>query len=473
MFFTDTQQLTTGSGASNDAPDLYECQILETEGKPSCQLSDLTPANGTESAGVNGVVLGASEDGSYVYFVADGILGDGAQHGAAHGDCRVNEAEAPVQRCNLYLYHEGTTKLVAVLSGMDSADWGAGYLAAPTARVSPDGRYLAFMSERSLTGYDNRDALSGQPDEEVYLYDASSEHLTCASCDPTGARPHGREWKSLENGLVGDIFVWYAKTWLAANIPTWTPETYEKALYQSRYLSDSGRLFFNTLDGLVPKDANSQQDVYEYEPEGVGPEGAQCAPAAASGSEVYRPQHEYEAEGQKGTEGAGCVALISSGTSGEESAFMEASQTGGDVFFITHAHLVPGTIENGVAMYDAHECTTASPCTHETETPPQCDTAEGCRPAPEPQPSIYGPPSSATFSGPGNPTPEPQASGKPAAKPKTAAQIRAGKLKKALKACHKLKSKKKRVKCEKTARKAYGAKAMARRTTNTSKAGRN
>ncbi len=145
--------------------------------------------------------------------------------------------------------------------------------------------------------------------------------------------------------------------------------------------------------------------MYEYEPEGVGPEGAQCAPAAASGSEVYRPQHEYEAEGQKGTEGAGCVALISSGTSGEESAFMEASQTGGDVFFITHAHLVPGTIENGVAMYDAHECTTASPCTHETETPPQCDTAEGCRPAPEPQPSIYGPPSSATFSGPGNPTP--------------------------------------------------------------------
>ncbi len=89
VFFTDTQQLTTGSGASNDAPDLYECQILETEGKPSCQLSDLTPANGSESAGVNGVVLGASEDGSYVYFVADGILGDGAQHGAAHGDCRV------------------------------------------------------------------------------------------------------------------------------------------------------------------------------------------------------------------------------------------------------------------------------------------------------------------------------------------------------------------------------------------------
>ena len=32
--------------------------------------------------------------------------------------------------------------------------------------------YLAFMSDRSLTGYDNTDAVSGQPDEEVYLYDA-------------------------------------------------------------------------------------------------------------------------------------------------------------------------------------------------------------------------------------------------------------------------------------------------------------
>ena len=61
-----------------------------------------------------------------------------------------------------------------------------------SSRVSPDGRYLAFMSERSLTGYDNRDAVSGQPDEEeVYLYDASTGHLACASCNPTGARPVG------------------------------------------------------------------------------------------------------------------------------------------------------------------------------------------------------------------------------------------------------------------------------------------
>ncbi len=53
------------------------------------------------------------------------------------------------------------------------------------------GGYVAFMSNSPLTGYDNRDAVSGQRDEEVFLYDAASNHLVCASCNPTGARPVG------------------------------------------------------------------------------------------------------------------------------------------------------------------------------------------------------------------------------------------------------------------------------------------
>ena len=47
-----------------------------------------------------------------------------------------------------------------------------------TARVSPNGEYLAFMSDRSLTWYDNEDVSSAHPgerlDQEVYLYDAST-----------------------------------------------------------------------------------------------------------------------------------------------------------------------------------------------------------------------------------------------------------------------------------------------------------
>ena len=46
--------------------------------------------------------------------------------------------------------------------------------------------------------------------------------------------------------------------------------SFEVPLYESRVLSDSGRLFFDSSDGLVPQDVNGREDVYEYEPGGVG-----------------------------------------------------------------------------------------------------------------------------------------------------------------------------------------------------------
>ena len=45
--------------------------------------------------------------------------------------------------------------------------------------VTPDGRFVVFMSLRSLTGYDNRDAVSGVPDEEVYVYEAEGTRAWC------------------------------------------------------------------------------------------------------------------------------------------------------------------------------------------------------------------------------------------------------------------------------------------------------
>jgi hypothetical protein len=84
-FFTDSAQLMKGAGGT--APDLYECEMVEVEEsgqlRLKCDLSDLTPVpamgqpGAGESADVLGV-LGASEDGSYVYFVAGGVLAAGA-----------------------------------------------------------------------------------------------------------------------------------------------------------------------------------------------------------------------------------------------------------------------------------------------------------------------------------------------------------------------------------------------------------
>src|SRR6185437_6077035 len=110
-----------------------------------------------------------------------------------------SQAEAD---CDLYVHHAGTTRLIAVLSGADAPDWSY-ELNKLTARVSPDGRWLAFMSQRPLTGYDNHDANSDKLDEEVYLYDATASAgagaVVCASCDPTGARPIGVEYQTASN----------------------------------------------------------------------------------------------------------------------------------------------------------------------------------------------------------------------------------------------------------------------------------
>jgi WD40-like Beta Propeller Repeat len=352
-------------------------------------------------------VLGISEDGSWVYFMDPGS--------------------------QLVVRHDGTTRQVAVLSADDLPEHGITGL---PVRVSPNGRWLAFMSSRSLTGYDNRDAFSGRPDEEVYLYHAEAEgpgtqgRLVCASCDPTGARPVG---EILEPNEEGEYILGGNRAWgnehvaLAANIPGWT-----LPLYQSRYLSNSGRLFFNTKDALVPQDINGTWDVYQYEPPGVG----DCGPSSAGFSE----------------RSGGCVGLISSGAAADSSGFLDASETGGDVFFLTTAKLLSQDVDTSMDVYDAHECTTASPCVPAAAAvPPPCSTGDSCKPAPSPQPTLFGASGSATFSGAGNVVP-PGAT--PGLKPKSL--TRAQRLAQAVRACHRKRAKARAV-CVRRARARYAA----------------
>jgi hypothetical protein len=430
VFFTDAKPLTSSSGRSGTT-DLYECELIRAAGGAlECKLTDLTPAAPREvgppqPAEAQGVV-GASEDGSYMYFVANGVLASGA----VQGTCGANETAG--HACDLYVRHDGATKLLAVLPAADQQTWGTSGLRWQTARVSPDGQWLAFMSHASLTGYDNHDAETGAPDTEVYLYDASAERLVCASCNPTGARPVGVDGSLLILAAVGGpIGLLQGDGSIAANVPGWTGFGRGETRHQPRYLSDSGRLFFDSNDALVPQDVNGTQDAYEYEPTGVG----NCAGATAGFSERT----------------GGCVSLLSAGTSAEESAFLDASESGGDAFFMTFLKLAPQDYDASVDVYDAHECTTASPCIPTpVPQPPACTTAEACRAAPTPQPALFGAPSSATFSGAGN------VSAASAAKPVTVKSLtRAQKLARALKTC-KRKPKKKRAACEKRARAQYG-----------------
>jgi hypothetical protein len=252
-------------------------------------------------------VLGTSEDHSYVYFASKEALDAGATAGEA----------------NLYVDHNGVKTFIATLSfpevsqeGYNEDGSNTSYVPiAHQAKVTPDGLHLAFMSEESLTGYDNTDAVSGGSDSEIFIYDAGSQELACVSCNPSGARPIGQR-------LPAPYVV--SRAPLGRPAAAWL-NTSQTQLYPARALTDDGnRVFFNSFDALLPGDTNGKQDVYEWERDGFGT----CQKAG------------------------GCISLISTGQSPEFSEFSDASPDGSDVFFRSFASILsqdPGSLD----LYDA------------------------------------------------------------------------------------------------------------------------
>jgi len=372
-FFTDEQQLTDDS--SPEGPDLYRCEIsLEAPSSGCSQLTDLSAplAGSGESADVQGIVAALSDDGGKLYFVAEGAL-DLASNG--------RDESADPGKPNLYLWQEGQgLRFVASLSENDSADWGSAlgvrgdYGLSIT--VSPGGRYLTFMSERSLTGYDNRDESSGEVVQEAFRYDAVTEQLDCLSCAPTGARPNGDELDSSIR-LIDPRGVWTNRR-VAATLPEATASTITgPSLYRPRATLDNGRVFFNAVDSLVAADSNRQWDVYQYEPAGTG----DCT-ISSSGSGVALTA-------------GGCVSLMSSGTAEREAAFMDASTSGNDVFFLTPGRLSVEDKDQELDLYDARVDGTSAAITPSTECVGGGCQSVGSAPA-------ASTPASTTFEGRGN-----------------------------------------------------------------------
>jgi hypothetical protein len=231
--------------------------------------TDLTPSGGVQG------VLGVSADGTYAYF----------QDGAGLEQWHIDPAEA-----------ETTTTVAA---GANAAAPGDYPPATGTARVSADGRHLAFLSTEELSGYDN-DGFT-----ELFLYGppvgGGASRLVCASCDPTLERASG-----------------------AATIPGAVANGSTRA-YKPRVLSTDGqRVFFDSAQKLALQDTNARPDVYEWEAQGSG--DCQRSP--------------------------GCLGLVSSGRTSEGARFIDASASGNDVYFLTDGALVeedPGSID----LYDA------------------------------------------------------------------------------------------------------------------------
>jgi len=293
------------------ASNLYEYDL--ESGKLTDLTGEATDDTG-EGAAVQGVVQ-ISEEGQYVYFVARGAL-----KGAGGTTLRNSTGQEPVAEAdNLYVRQAGhEPAFIATLPANDFSDWdrGGGNFtegASPvnnTAVVAPGGARLAFLSNAGLPtpespgGYDNEQAKTGECEgetvkgenvaegkmcTEVYLYDAETGHLVCASCNPTGARPVGPSTLS-------------------------TPDQEEKH-YRPRNLLEDGSLFFESKDALVPDAKAGHRNVYEY--------------------------------------GGGEVHAISNVAGGYESYFLDASPDGENVFFASADKLLPEDPGGNTVVWDA------------------------------------------------------------------------------------------------------------------------
>jgi len=151
----------------------------------------------------------------------------------------------------------------------------------------------------------------------------------------------------------------------------------QTSIHQNKAISDDGsRVFFSTAEALVPEDVNGRSDAYEYD----------VATRA--------------------------VHLLSSGTSINDSWFMDASSSGDDAFFITSQQLVGWDTDQAYDLYDAR----VNGGWPEPPPPPIDCAGEACQ-ATSPQPPLIQPNASASFHGSGNLTQTLRARAKPKPRP--------------------------------------------------------
>jgi hypothetical protein len=193
----------------------------------------------------------------------------------------------------IHFWHEGNTRLVAESEG-------AGFTQKGIA-TSPNGRYFVFAGfDIKNQAYDNHssnceisyESEAGNRCYEVYVYDAQSETLTCASCPGDGSRSAGPAYMGYFGGP-------------------------EFSRYAPPFVNDQGEAFFDTPTSLVPADSNGMRDVYRYR--------------------------------------GGEVELISPGDAPYVANLAGLTPNGSDVFFTTPQGLVKQDDDRQVDLYDARE----------------------------------------------------------------------------------------------------------------------
>jgi hypothetical protein len=410
---------------------LHDLELYEYD----TQTGTLTRISGGETGTAAGEVYAVTAipaDGTAVYFLSNGVLaannGANASH-ATPGECSISNSISGGEEgfpCNLYRYDTltGATSYIATVN--QRAFTGTyGESRAPVAfadwYASPDGRFLLFKSNRALTPFSNAGSscpifspgsLTHGPCAELYRFDARAGEdggpvVVCVSCG--GESPVGNAG-------------------FARSAPRGGPGAGPVAA-----MSDDGRfVFFDSPSRLVPQAENQTLHVYEWQADGAGG----CAQTE------------------------GCIRLISSPNDAFPSYFLGYSPyylpdgervEGGNVFFGTHAKLVPQQTNSVGNIYDARICDSESPCIQ----PPVAEAVQceggSCQTPPaalnDPSATLLAPPIPPTPAG--TTTPQPKK-----VKPLTRAQ----RLAKALRACRRDHNTHKRTACVKRARQHYAPK---------------
>jgi Tol biopolymer transport system component len=286
------------------------------------QVEQLSPPAPGGSLGAS--FIGSSADGQVAYFATSSA--------------------------KLFVWDHGISKMISndVFAASNRSLSPAATASEPgSGRVSPNGRWLAFISNVTLnadgnlglTGRFIHDPTTGEGLFEIYLYDLRENTLTCASC-PSGSA--------------------------AANV-TVTPSVTKQQVtlafqgIRPRFLADDGTVFFSSPEKLVPGDVNGVADTYQYDPA------------------VGKPQ------------------LISTGGGKAPAMFTDASPSGHDVFFVTRQQLVGSDTDSLVDLYDAR---TDGGFAELPPSPPPC-VGDSCRPPASSSPAALAPGS--VTAGPGNP----------------------------------------------------------------------
>jgi hypothetical protein len=349
FFVTRTELTQKAVELKTHEPELYEYNVDGNEEATNWWEKKLVRISGGESEGTEGNVEDVpaiSADGSTVYFNAKGDLSHGAANGGLYRyDTVTGETTyvAPPEEYpetppgNGRWYRNGVVG-PSESSLEDGLDLTANWY------TTGDGRFLVFPSGKNITGYD----ANGQ--RELYRYDSTMpvsegepgipDNPVCVSCNPNGAAPSN----SAE----------FTRSAVRADNPAGAPP---------RPISENGEyVFFDTAESLVSQDSNGKIDVYEWH--------------------------------------NGIISLISSGGDSADSFFLDSSDDGSNVFFGTHAQLVPQDTDTEGDLYDARICTPEDPCIK--SQPGEAVQCEGGACQSPPSAPIEETPASLTFSGAGN-----------------------------------------------------------------------